>query len=253
VTSGTIPTDRPAARGLELFRRAPEDAGIAGFQPHDPATPARFGDDGSGYRVLRTVMRPDGLAHMDPLGIAARLVQNIRINLPVMQDHVCFLQVFDGATCQRIARGALEHPGPEGAAHLPGHAGADIGAQAPGQCRQAAEVARQHALQPGLDLAGHDRSRALAADGDDDRVAVDQRGRGHVAQFGLIDHVDRTAIGPGQSIQAGVDRRAAGADEGHGGLVEQGRGDGPRVPVSAAIGDHLLQLGVKRRGSQNGS
>jgi hypothetical protein len=55
-------------------------------------------------------VRRDRLAHIDPLGIAALQFQNIRIDQPIMEDHVCFLQVFDGAQCQQIARA---RPGPD--------------------------------------------------------------------------------------------------------------------------------------------
>ena len=61
--------------------------------------------------------------------------------------------------------------------------------------RDLSEMRRQPALDPGLDLAGENGRGAFGADGDDDRIAVDDGRHDEIALRGTVDDVHRQAAG----------------------------------------------------------
>ena len=150
------------------------------------------------------------------------------------------------AAAMRPPRGAVEGPGPERAPPLARDARGHRAAQAPGERRVGAEAGVEHLLDLRPDAAGQHRGRALRADGDDDRVAVHDGGRGDVAELRPVDDVDGGARRLGQRVQRRVEPGAPRRDERQRGAREGGGRDGPILVRDPPGGRKAGELGVER-------
>ena len=94
-----------------------------------------------------------------------------------------------------IGSRSRERTFPEPAAGLAvGDGGFHVGAQAAGQRGEVADAFRQQRLELFADRLGQHGRRAIGADGGDNIAPVDDRGDGKVAQFGMVDDVQRYAV-----------------------------------------------------------
>ena len=96
-----------------------------------------------------------------------------------------------------------------------------------GALRDASEMGRQPALDLGFDLAGEDRRGAFRADGDDNRIAIDDRRHDEVALRWAVDHVDGQAAGPRRGGDARVE------------LWVVAGGKDQRRPVEVGLGESM--------------
>ena len=96
---GTTSNGMPCAREeLEFLAAAAEDERIAALEPHDAAAESRLLEQQLVDTALRHRVTARHLADADAVGIAAREVEDLVGDQPVVQDHVGFLQ-----RAQRIA------------------------------------------------------------------------------------------------------------------------------------------------------
>ena len=109
-----------------------------------------------------------------------------------------------------------------------------------------AEMGRQPAFDLGLDLARQDGRGALRADGDDDRIAVDDGGHDEVALRGTVDDVGRQAAGAAGGGDAGVELGVVTGGEDQRRAVEVGLGEGVTLDDNrrnGSGGDVLADVG----------
>jgi hypothetical protein len=91
--------DPRSVQRFELFAAAAKDERIPTLEPHDPAARARMSDHQLMNLLLRHRVHAGGLAHGDPGRVAARELEHLVRNQPVVQDHVGLLQC-----AQRVQR-----------------------------------------------------------------------------------------------------------------------------------------------------
>ena len=117
----------------------------------------------------------------------------------------------------------------------------------------------QARLQIGLDRAGEHRGRALGADGDGHRVAVDDGGGDELAVVQVVDDVDQRAVRPrdrggagvlGRVLVGGIEERGAGRVAGlhraaHEAQAPLGR---PALDLGRRVGgeDREVRLGLQQ-------
>ena len=142
-------------------------------------------------------------------------------------------------------------PAPEGATVLARDVAGHRVAHPAREGGEPAQRGGQRSFDLGLDLAGEDGGGTLGSDGDNDRVAVHQRGGGDVAQIRPVHHVDGAARGDGQRVDRGVVARTARRDESHGGPGEGRLAHRTVMPFCAATGCERLQLRLQRRGGED--
>ena len=121
----------------------------------------------------------------------------------------------DMAGKREVGRSAFEQAGPEPPAddriaQPPQHAFAHLG----GEFAEPAEGGRQQRLDHPPQLHRQHRGVAVGGDGDGNRRAVDDRGRGEIGQMRPVDHIDRHAGSPHPRRNARIARLVAGGDEG---------------------------------------
>ena len=149
-----------------------------------------------------------------------------------------------------VAQRAEEEPPPEITARRTRlERGRHPGPKSDGPPGQGAETGRQHRLDLLADALAEDRGRTLGADGDHQRVAVDDGGGDDGGEVGAVDDIDRNAAGLRGGRYRRLERRV-GSDEHQGRTVQHAGLEAGAEPGNGAMADQPVELGMEPVGDE---